>query len=136
MIRRRSLCRIFIGVGRGVRLNLVLRGIGRRLCMGGMIGMEIIIVVAQGQSLETTIDILASDQVLAQEKTIHIDLADPTLEIDIHLDMMSDIAQDQDQEIGDHLHVEMIENTSVTTAHPLRISLPSHLNGIKTSHHQ
>jgi hypothetical protein len=103
--------------------------------MDGMIGMEIIIVVAQGQGQETMIDMNASDQSLARERTIYIDLADPTLEIH-HLDMMIDTAQDQDQEMRDHLHIEMIESTSVTTANHHRIYPPSHLSGIKTSHHQ
>jgi hypothetical protein len=104
--------------------------------MDGMIGMGMTIVVARDQGHDKMIDILAGDQGLAQEKTIHTHLAEgPSLEID-HLDMMIDTAQDQDQEIGDHLHIEIIENTSVTTVQSLRIYLPSHLNGIKTSHHQ
>ena len=109
--------------------------------MGGVIGMGMIIVVVQGQGHDKMIDTHDSDQVLVQEKTIYTYLADPNLEIDhldtridIHLDMTTDIAQDQDQdpEKEDLPHPEM----GVLTANHHRIYLPSHLNGIKTSHHQ
>jgi len=103
--------------------------------MDGMIGMGMTIVVAQGQSRETMIDMHASDQGLVRERTIHIDLADPTLEIDVHLDMMIDTAQDQDHE-NEGLHHPAIENTPAMTARPHRIYPPSHLNGIKIFHHQ
>jgi hypothetical protein len=110
--------------------------------MDGMTEKGTNIVDARDQGPETMIDMHASDQALARERTIHIDLADPTLEIDhldmmvdIHLDMMIDIAQDQDHERED-LHHPVIETTGVTTANLHRIYLPSHLNGIKTFHRQ
>jgi hypothetical protein len=155
-LMRRSLCRIFTGRGRGTRLNLVLPRIGRRLCMDGMTEKGTNIVVAQGQSrdLDKMIDTPANHQVLIRWRTIYTYLAqDLILEIDIHLDtmieiyldmmieihldMMTDIAQEQDQDHEkEDLHRPVIENTGVTTAHLHRIYPPSHLNGIKISHHQ
>jgi hypothetical protein len=136
--RMRSLCRIFTGRGRGIRLNLVLLGIGpgggRRVCMDGMIGTVKIIVVAQGQGRGTMIDMHPNNQALAQKKTMYIYLADPILGIDTHLDMMIDTAQDQDQD-HEKEDLHLTEMSAMTGNHHL-IYLPSHLNGIKISHHQ
>jgi hypothetical protein len=138
--RMRSLCRIFTGRGRGIRLNLVLLGIGpgggRRVCMDGTRGTVKIIVVAQDQDQDKMNDMHLGNQDLGEEKTMYIYLADPILGIDTHLDKMIDTARDQDQG-QDHEKEDLhLTEISVIIANHHLIYLPSHLNGIRISHHQ